>query len=61
MQAEGAAKGAFVPQHVGVVHDPDEAEPSEDVRKRLRARAAQGCTHFFLLDRYDRYLEGAGT
>ena len=50
-----------MPLHVGVVHDPDEAEPSEDVRPVLRSHAARGRSTFFLLDRFDRDLEGAGT
>ena len=55
------AEGAFMPPHVRVVHDPDGAEPSEDVRPVLRSHAAGERSTFSLLDRYDHDVEGAGT
>lgn len=67
------AEGAFVPLHevsrarlveafrLEVVHDLfDEVELGEDVRREL-THAARQRSAFFLLDRYDRDLEGAGT
>ena len=45
-----------------VVHDLfDEVEFGGDVRRELLTHAARQRSAFFLLDRYDRDLEGAGT